>query len=183
MDTPDEQTPEIIATREIYRGPIFEVATDTVREGDKTYQRDVVRHPGGAGVVAYFTDGTVALVRQYRHPPATYVLELPAGKLENNERPETCAARELEEELGVVAGRMEQISEFYSTPGFCSETLWVFLATELTETATKYEEDEIIEIVRLPFARAVEMIATGEIRDAKTIIGLLLAAPRLGIKA
>ncbi|MCA1593425.1 MAG: NUDIX hydrolase [Acidobacteria bacterium] len=179
MDTSAKETPEVLASREIYKGRIFSVATDTVREGEKTYTRDVVRHPGGAGIVACFDDGTVALVRQYRHPPARYVLELPAGKLEVGERPEVSAARELEEELGVVAGRMEQLSEFYTTPGFCSERLWVFLATGLTETAQRHEEDEIIEVVRLPLARALEMIASGEIEDAKTIIGLLLAAPRL----
>jgi ADP-ribose pyrophosphatase len=86
----------------------------------------------------------------------------------------------LEEELGVVAGRMEPLSDFYTTPGFCSERLWVFLATELRETAQNHEEDEIIEVVRLPFARALAMAASGEIEDAKTIIGLLLAARRLG---
>ena len=154
-----------------------------MREGDKTYVREVVRHPGGAGIVAYFDDGTVALVRQYRHPTKSYVLELPAGKLDPGERPEQTAARELEEELGFVAGRLEQLSEYYSTLGFCSEKLWVFLATDLRETARSYEEDEIIEIVRVPFSRALEMIATHEIEDAKTIIGLLLAAQRIGFRA
>jgi ADP-ribose pyrophosphatase len=181
MDTSDKDSPEVLASEEIFKGRIFEVAIDTVREGELTYTREVVRHGGGASVVACFDDGTVALVRQYRHPTVRYVLELPAGKLEAGERPETCAARELEEELGIVAGRMEQLSEFFTTPGFCSEKLWVFLATDLTETATNTEDDEIIEIVRIPFRRALEMIASREIEDAKTIIGLLLAAPRLAI--
>ncbi|HVF55321.1 MAG TPA: NUDIX hydrolase [Pyrinomonadaceae bacterium] len=180
MDTSDKDSPEVLASEEIFKGRIFEVAIDTVREGELTYTREVVRHGGGASVVPCFDDGTVALVRQYRHPTVRYVLELPAGKLEAGERPETCAARELEEELGIVAGRMEQLSEFFTTPGFCSEKLWVFLATDLTETATNTEDDEIIEIVRIPFRRALEMIASREIEDAKTIIGLLLAAPRLG---
>lgn len=179
MDTSDKESPEVLASEEIYKGRIFEVAVDTIREGDVTYTREVVRHGGGAGVVAYFDDGTVALVRQYRHPTVRYVLELPAGKLEAGERPEVCAARELEEELGVVAGRMEQLSEFFTTPGFCSEKLWVFLATDLTETVSNTEEDEIIEVVRLPLTHALEMIASREIEDAKTIIGLLLAASRL----
>ena len=96
------------------------------------------------------------------------------------ERPAETAARELEEELGVVAGRMEQLSEFYTTPGFCAERLWVFLATELRETERRHEEDEIIEVVRMPFARALQLVAAGEIEDAKTIIGLLLTAQRLG---
>ena len=181
MDTSHKEQPEVVSSEEIYGGKIIGVVRDTVREGDKTYTREVVRHPGGAGVVPYFDDGTIALVSQYRHPTARYVLEIPAGKLDPGELPEQTAARELEEELGVVAGRMEQLSEFYSTPGFCAEKLWVFLATDLSETARSHGEDEIIEIVRLPFTRALEMIASREIEDAKTIIGLLLAAQRLGI--
>jgi len=156
---------------------------DTVREDGQTYVREVVRHNGGAGVVACFADGSVALVRQYRHPTRSYVLELPAGRIEAGEGPDVCAARELEEELGVVAGRMELLSEFYTTPGFCAERLWVYLATDLRETARRHEEDEIIEVVRLPFARALGMVASGEIEDAKTIIGLLVAARRLGVPA
>ncbi len=182
MDTSHKEQPVVLSSEEIYRGRIVGLAVETVREGEMTYTREVVRHNGGAAVVACFDDGTVALVSQYRHPAARYVLELPAGKLEAGERPETTAAREMEEELGVVAGRMELLSEFYSTPGFCSEKLWVFLATDLTETARNCEADEIIEVVRLPLTRALEMIASGEIEDAKTIIGLLLAAPRVGIK-
>jgi ADP-ribose pyrophosphatase len=181
MDTSNKEQPEVLSSEEIFRGKLIEVVRDTVREGGKTYVREVVRHPGGAGIVAYFDDGTVALVSQYRHPTVRYLLELPAGKLDPGERPEETAARELEEELGVVAGRMEQLSEFYTTPGFCAEKLWVFLATDLRETAHHHEDDEIIEIVRVPFTRALEMIASREIEDAKTIIGLLLAARRLRI--
>src|SRR5947209_12145551 len=163
MDTTDKEQPEVISSEEIFRGKLIGVVRDTVREGEKTYLREVVRHPGGAGVVAYFDDGTVALVSQYRHPPARFLLELPAGKLDPGERPEETAARELEEELGVVAERMEPLSEFYSTPGFCDEKLWVFLATGLRETARRCEDDEIIEIVRVPFGRALEMIASRDI--------------------
>ena len=182
MDTSGKESPEVLGSEEIYKGRIFEVALDTVREGAQTYTREVVRHGGGASVVPVFRDQTVALVRQYRHPTVRYVLELPAGKLEPGERPEDAAARELEEELGVVAGRIEQLSEFFTTPGFCAEKLWVFLATELTPSAQNLEDDEIVEIVRLPFKRALEMISSREIEDAKTIIGLLLAARRLGIE-
>jgi ADP-ribose pyrophosphatase len=182
MDTSHKEQPEVLSSEEVYRGRLIGVARDTVREAGKTYVREVVRHPGGAAVVAYFEDGTVALVSQYRHPTVRYLLELPAGKLDPGERPEETAARELEEELGVVAGRLEQLTEFYTTPGFCAEKLWVFLATDLSETARRCEEDEMIEVVRLPYARALEMIASREIEDAKTIIGLLLAARRLGLR-
>ena len=174
-----QELPEVLSSEEVYAGRLVRVARDVVREGEQTYVREVVAHPGGAAAVPVFDDGTVALVRQYRHPARRYVLELPAGKLDPGERPEQTAARELEEELGLVAGRMEQLSEFYTTPGFCAERLWVFLATDLSETPSRREEDEIIEVVRMPFERARRMAAEGEIDDAKTIIGLLLAARRL----
>lgn len=174
----DKERPEVLASEEVYAGRLVRVVRDTVREGETTYVREVVAHPGGAAVVPLFADGTIALVSQYRHPTRRYVLELPAGKLDPGERPAETAARELEEELGLVAGRLEQLSEFYTTPGFCAERLWVFLATDMRETARRHEEDEIIEVVRLPLARALDMVASGEIDDAKTIIGLLLAARR-----
>jgi ADP-ribose pyrophosphatase len=183
MTTPETtDAPEVLATEEIYHGRIIDVSLYTIREGAKTYQREVVHHPGGASTVAVFDDGTIALVRQYRHPTVRFVLELPAGRLEAPERPEDCAARELEEEIGVRAGRMEKLAEFFTTPGFCEEKLWVYLATELTETQQSLEDDELVEVLRVSFPRALEMIASGEIEDAKTIIGLMLAAERLGIQ-
>ena len=178
----DKELPEVVSSEEVYAGRIFRVTRDTVREGGQTYVREVVGHPGGAAVVPLFEDGTVAFVSQYRHPTGRYVLELPAGKLDPGESPAATAARELEEELGVVAGRLEPLSEFYTTPGFCAERLWVFLATDLRETASRLEADEIIEVVRLPLARALSLVASGEIDDAKTIIGLTLAARRLGVE-
>ena len=181
MATPNIEAPEILDTEEVYHGRVIDVAVYTVREREVTYKREVVHHPGGAGVVAVFDDSTVALVRQYRQPPVRYLLELPAGRLDPPERPEECAARELEEEIGVRAGRLEKLSEFFTTPGFCEEKLWVYLATALTETKQNLEGDEMLEIVRVSFARAFEMISDGEIEDAKTIIGLLLAAQRLGL--
>jgi len=182
MDDSNRELPEVLSSDEIYKGKLISVARDTVREGDVTYVREVVAHPGGAGIVPYFDDGTTALVRQYRHPPRRFVLEIPAGKLDQGERPEQTAARELEEELGYVAARLEPLSAFYTTPGFCGEKLWVFLATDLRETALRHETDEIIEVVRLPFRDALALVASGEIEDAKTIIGLTLAARRLGIE-
>jgi ADP-ribose pyrophosphatase len=131
-------------------------------------------------ILPAFDDGTLALVRQYRHPAVKYLLELPAGTLNDHEPPEVGAARELEEELGLVAGNLEKLSEFFVSPGFCEEKMWLYLATDLRQTAQRLEEDELIEVVRLPIDRALQMITDGEIEDAKTIIGLLLAAPRLG---
>lgn len=181
MATPNTAAPEVLGTEEVYHGSVIDVAVYTVRENEVTYKREVVHHPGGAGVVAVFDDGTIPLVRQYRHPTVRYTLELPAGRLSPPERPEECAARELEEEIGVRAGRLEKLTEFFTTPGFCEEKLWVYLATDLTETAQNLEGDEMLEIVRVTFTQAFGMIADGEIEDAKTIIGILLAAQRLEI--
>src|ERR1044071_8748717 len=107
----DEEKPVVLSSEEVYAGVIIGVVRDVVREGETTYVREVVKHPGGAGIVAYFDDGTTALVRQYRHPARAYVLEIPAGKLDPGERPEQTAARELEEELGVVASSVERSEE------------------------------------------------------------------------
>ena len=183
MDTSDRlhgELPKVIDSQSIYRGRIFEVTVDTVSEGEKTYAREVVHHPGSAVIVPVFDDGTIALVRQYRHPAVRYLLEAPAGTLRRGEAPEEGAKRELEEELGVVSGRLEKLSEFFVSPGFCGEKMWVYLATELTETKQQLDEDEILAVVRIPFSQALSMITTGEIEDAKTIIGVMLAAPRVG---
>ena len=172
--------PQILGSQEIYRGRVFDVTVDTIREGDKTYQREVVHHPGSAVIIPVFEDGTISLVRQYRHPAVRFLLEAPAGTLNRGEAPEQGAARELEEELGLLAGQLEKLSEFFVSPGFCEEKMWIYLATELTETSQQLEDDEIVEVVRLPFSQALSMITTGEIEDAKTIIGIMLTAPRVG---
>ena len=174
------ECPQVLHSVELFRGRVFSVTVDTIREGDKVYEREVVHHAGSAVIVPVFADGTIALVRQYRHPAARYLLEAPAGTLRRGEDPEAGAARELEEELGLVAGCLEKLSEFFVSPGFCEEKMWVYLATELTETEQRLDDDEVIEVVRIPFSQALGMITTGEIADAKTIIGVMLAAPRVG---
>jgi len=176
-------TPEFIDSKKVFEGRVFDVSVDTVREHDQAYVREIVHHGGSAVILPVFDDGTIALVKQYRHPAVKYLLELPAGTLNDRERPEVGAARELEEELGLVAGRMEKLCEFFVSPGFLSEKMWLYLATELRETEQRLEDDEAIEIVRLPIDRALQMITDNEIEDAKTIIGVLLAAPRLGVSA
>jgi ADP-ribose diphosphatase len=178
MDSSD--CPQILDSKVIFQGRVFDVTVDTIREGEKMYEREVVHHPGSAVIVPIFEDGTIALVRQYRHPAVRYLLEAPAGTLIRGEVPEEGAARELEEELGFVAGRLEKLSEFFVSPGFCEEKMWVYLATELTETTQQLEDDEILNVIRIPFSQALSMITTGEIEDAKTIIGVMLTAPRIG---
>jgi len=180
MPVSTKDLPRILDSETVFRGRIFYVTVDTVQEGEVTYKREVVHHRGSAVILPVFSDYTVALVKQYRHPAVRYLLEAPAGTLEEGEIPEDGAARELEEELGVVAGKLEKLTEFFVSPGFCEEKMWLFLATELSETRQRLEDDEILEIVRVPFSEALEMITDGEIQDAKTIIGLMLAAPRVG---
>jgi len=180
MSTPDRELPKILSSQKVFDGRVFNVTVDMVSEGELTYQREVVHHNGSAVIVPIFDDGTVALVKQYRHPAVRYLLEVPAGTLAKGERPDAGAARELKEELGVVAARLEKLSEFFVSPGFCEEKMWVYLATELSEGEQALEDDEILEVVRLPIVEALEMITSGEIQDAKTIIGLMLAAPRVG---
>jgi ADP-ribose pyrophosphatase len=180
MSTPDRELPKILSSQKVFDGRVFNVTVDTVSEGELTYQREVVHHNGSAVIVPVFDDGTVALVKQYRHPAVRYLLEVPAGTLAKGERPEIGAARELKEELGLVAAQLEKLSEFFVSPGFCEEKMWVYLATDLVEGEQALEDDEILDVVRLPIADALEMITSGEIQDAKTIIGLMLAAPRVG---
>ncbi|HEV7743721.1 MAG TPA: NUDIX hydrolase [Pyrinomonadaceae bacterium] len=183
MDTSNKipgELPNVLDSKSIFRGRVIEVTVDTVSEGNITYEREVVRHPGSAVIIPVFDDGTIALVRQYRHPTVRYLLEAPAGTLRRGEVPEDGARREVEEELGVVPGRLEKLAEFFVSPGFCEEKMWVYLATELTITEQRLEDDEVLEVIRIPFSQALSMITTGEIEDAKTIIGVMLAAPRVG---
>ena len=128
-------------------------------------------------------DGKILACQRTRHQVMPLKWEFPGGKIEEGEQPRDALRRELEEELGLVAGRMEKLSEFFVSPGFCEEKMWLYLATDLTETQQRLEDDELIEVVRLPLDRALQMITDGEIEDAKTIIGLMLAAPRIGISA
>lgn len=170
--------PEQISSESIYKGKIFDVSLDKIREGETEYEREIVSHNGSAVIVPVFADKTVALVKQYRHAAEKYLWEIPAGSLNKDENAQEGAARELEEEIGVTAGNIEKLSEFYVSPGFLSEKMFVYLATDLTETAQSLEEDELIEIGRFTFEEAFEMIRRNEIEDAKTIVGLALAGAK-----
>ena len=170
--------PKTISTETIYNGKVFDIRVDEVREGDFEYKRDVVAHKGSAVVIPVFDDGTVTLVRQYRHAAGEFLLELCAGTLEKGESPEACAARELEEEIGLRAERLEKISEFYVSPGFLTEKMHVYMATGLSETQQNPEDDEILTIERHPLAALMKMVENGEIKDAKTIVGLMLVERR-----
>jgi ADP-ribose pyrophosphatase len=172
--------PETLSSKLIYEGHIFDVRLDHIREGEVEYDREIVVHPGSCVIVPLFADETIGLVRQYRHAAGKSLLEIPAGSLEKDEDPKTGAIRELEEEIGVVAANIELLIEFYVSPGFLTEKMFVFLATDLTDVGQKLESDELIEIERLTFPQAFDLIRNGGIEDAKTITGLALAGPRFG---
>src|SRR5829696_5356255 len=154
MTTSHQDLPKILSSQKVFDGRVFNVTVDTVSEGELTYQREVVHHGGSAVIVPVFDDGTVALVRQYRHPVVRYLLEAPAGTLAKGERPEIGAARELQEELGLRAARLDKLSEFFVSPGFLEEKMWVYLATGLSEGKQLLDDDELLEIVRLPIPDA-----------------------------
>ena len=172
--------PQTLSTESIYKGKIFDVIESEILHDDLKYKREIVVHKGSAVMVPVFDDGTVALVRQYRYAAEKFLLEIPAGTLNKDEDPEKAALRELEEEIGVRAERVEKLIEFYVSPGFLTEKMHLYLATELTETSQKLDEDEILTIERYSFADAFDLIRSGEIQDAKTIIGLTMAGARLG---
>jgi ADP-ribose diphosphatase len=160
--------------KEIYKGRIVNLVVDsiTTAQGVDTI-REVFQHPGGAAVIPLFPDGNVLLVRQFRYPTQELLLEFPAGKLEPGEPPEITAHRELAEEVGYSSKRLSKIAEFYTTPGFCDEKLYLYLAEELEPCErVPNEADEEIEIVRVTLDSLPELIRSGEIVDAKTIIGI-----------
>ena len=161
----------VLHSERIYEGREVSLRVDTVHlpTGRKT-KREVVEHSDSVAIVAIDAEDNVLLVRQFRQPARRVLLEIPAGGIEPGEEPEDCAARELEEETGYRAGKLERLGGFYSSPGFCTEFLHLFLATELSETDA--QEDEIIEVVRTPLEEVPHLIAAGEITDAKSIAGL-----------
>jgi ADP-ribose pyrophosphatase len=171
--------PETLKSEVIYEGEVFDVRVDTIRENGRTHDRAIVAHPGSVVILPIFDDGTVALVRQYRHPAGKELLELAAGSLEKGEDPETGAIRELEEEIGVKADKLELLCSVYVSPGFLTEIMHIYLATGLTQVGQKLEGDENITLERYSFDQLREMIQRGEIEDAKTIVGIGLAANRL----
>lgn len=154
----------------VYSGRLFDVRR-VVFEGDVV--REVVVHPGAVAVVPFLEDGRLVLVEQFRHSVGSWMVEVPAGTIEK-ESPEECAARELEEETGYVAGEMHKIGEFFLAPGYSTELLQVFLAKKLGPGSVKRDVDEDMKILTVPFSEALAMIRSGRIRDAKTIASLLL---------
>lgn len=174
-----------IGSRPVYRGRVLDVDLDRVRYPDGSEgELEIVRHAGAALALPLYRPGeweggtgaAVILLRQFRYAAGGYLWELPAGKLDEGESPAECAARELEEEAGVRARHLRELTRIFTTPGFTDEQIHLFLATDLETGRTAHERGEFIERRQLPLERALEMVAEGQIVDAKTICALLFAA-------
>jgi ADP-ribose pyrophosphatase len=171
---------QILNTSLIYRGRAFKVENVHVRLPDgRQRDYDLVNHLGAVTILPLDNDGQVWFVRQYRIGARQTLLELPAGVLEEGEDPTAGAAREVREEIGMAAGKLLKIGEFYMAPGYSSELMHVFLATDLIPDSLPQDDDEFLEIIRYPLPEVLQMVRRGEIMDGKTISSLLLAQPHL----
>lgn len=160
-------------TKNIYIGRIITLNVDTVTlPNGLTVDLEVVRHPGAAAVVPLKDNGTVILIQQFRHAAGGFIYEIPAGKLSPGEDPRVCAARELEEEVGYRAGKLDLLSSIFTAPGFTDEVIHIYRATGLTIGRQQLDRDEVLEVIEMPLSEAIGMIETGAIRDAKSIVGL-----------
>jgi len=171
-----------LATRRVYTGRVLNLDVDTVQFPDGSQgELEVIRHSGAAAVVPIVSDPSgpdpvVLMLRQYRYAAGGPLWEIPAGRLEPGEAPEACARRELREEAGVEAGRLDRLTTIWTTPGFTDETIHLFWASELKTTAHAREPDEFIEVVAKPLSEVLSLIRGGEIRDGKTVVAILYMA-------
>ncbi|MEG2455487.1 MAG: NUDIX hydrolase [Oscillospiraceae bacterium] len=168
-----EQT---VAGETLYAGAIVTLQKDAILlPNGAPATREVVRHPGGVAILPLHADGTVTLVRQYRYPFARVITELPAGKLDPGEDHLPAAIRELREEVGITAGKLTYLGFMYASPGFCDEVLYMYLAQDLTQGDCHPDEDEFLELLRLPMETVLAQIMDGTIADGKTCLCVLKA--------
>jgi ADP-ribose pyrophosphatase len=166
---------ELVKSEYKYKGKILNLRLDTVRvkSGELT-EREIAEHHGAVAMVPLDDAGNVTLVKQWRAATGRVMLEIPAGTLDAGEAPEKGAPRELREETGLQAARWDLLSRFFPSPGILTEEITLFLARELSQGAQELMGDEDIELVKIPLEDAISRIHTGEIADAKTVVGLLL---------
>ena len=166
---------KLLSSEQIYSGKVLKLNLDTVAlPNGRTTELEILRHPGASAVVPLKDDGRVVLIRQLRHAVGGFIYEIPAGKLDPQEDPRDCAARELEEEIGYRAGSLELLTSIWTAPGFTDEVIHIFQGTNLQQGKQNLDQDEVLEIVEWSLDEAMAKIQDGTIRDAKTIIGLQL---------
>lgn len=177
----------LLSARRVYDGKMIHVDRDTVQfPNGSTGELEMVRHPGAAAVIPFLSDPAgddpqILLIRQFRHAADGFIWEIPAGKLDGREDPKVCAARELEEETGCTAEHIEHLYTFYTTPGFTDERIHAFMAYGLTRGEPKQEKDEFMTLETVTLSKALEMIRSGELNDAKSAVAILYVAGfRLG---
>jgi ADP-ribose pyrophosphatase len=165
-----------VKSKRIYSGHLLGLREDEVKlDTGKISKREICEHPGAVAVIAVTKKKEIVLIRQFRKPAEKVMIEIPAGLIDKGEKPAAAAKRELEEETGYVAGKIKKVFSAYTTPGYSTEVLHYFLATDLKKSAQHYEEDEEIEVAVTPLKKAVEMAQKGKIADNKTIVGIAIA--------
>ena len=169
-----------MAARSVYKGRIVGLSVHDIRVGGRKVRREIVEHPGAAAVLPIDRDGTVVLVKQDRYPHGRS-LEVPAGTLEEGERPRSCAIRELQEETGYRASSMSPLLSFYPSIGYNTEIIYCYLATGLKPAPRNPDDDEKITVVRMGLEKVIGMARSGRIRDSKTICTVLTYAARNGL--
>lgn len=175
---PDRRA-RLLSRVRVHEGPLLKIDLDRVGlPHGREAVLETIRHPGAAAALPFLEDGSVLLIRQYRHAVGGFILEVPAGKLDPGEEPERCARREVEEEVGHRPGRLVPLGAIFTTPGFTDEIIWLYEAHDLTATQVAHEADELIEVVRVPFDEAVEGVRDGRIRDGKSVAAILHAVLR-----
>jgi len=166
--------------KNIYKGRILDLNIEkAVMPDGREVELEIIAHPGGACILPVHENGDVTLIRQFRHAVGGTIWEVPAGRIDDGENPAEAAIRELREETGLDSKKIEKLGEFLPTPGFCSEVVHLYIAQNLKECAQQLEEDEYIEVVRLPFEEAMKKVMKGEITDGKTVVSLFLAREKV----
>lgn len=165
---------KLLSSKEVFRGRAVNLRIDTIeKESGQVTTREIVEHADCIAVVAVDDQDRIVMVRQFRRPAGKMLVEIPAGGVEDGEDPADCVRRELQEETGYLPGRLQSLGGFYAAPGYCSEYLHLYLATQLTESRLTAEDTDEIEVVRFSVPEVLAMIDSGEICDAKSIAGLL----------